>query len=752
VLERLIEIQQPSGRVARFVDELYRRRVPGATMAYLAAAFVALLVAEVVAWVLDLPRWVLNAAAVLALVGLPVNVVLAWYFDVVPGDGSARALPRKPGPAAIGILVAIAVAGAAWRWWPRPEPAVGAPVRIAVADFANGTDDRGLEGLSGMLSTALEQSRRLSVLSRGRMVEILAESGAEGGGHIDEALGRRVASRAGVAALVSPSIHRFDDVYAIEMKVLDPVTGEYLFTVQERGTGKASIPGQIDRLAARIREELRESRREIERTQVGIATVTTGNVEAYEHYFQGMNLYEAADTGGALREMRRAVHVDPSFALAHYQIAFMSGGSWVLPRAERFRAIEAAQREASRLSPRDRLRVEALAAEMRGDAGRATAILDRLVQQNPGDKELLYLAGDRLHHGGDPAGARPYLEASLALDTGWSPPLYHLIEDLADLGEPDELLRVARRSVATAPSAVTQWHLAFAHAQRGEIGEAIEVLRQQGASGGWPNVADRLELDLLAGRIDDARQEAETLQDQSLPISARSTGRHEMVKVLAAAGRRSEAMRMARQAPDTPGDPRATHEHDPVSDLLARDADPGEMAREVRSAREVDPTVVQSAALIAYAGVPSLAAEFAKELEGPWRTVHDGVAAWRAGRLDDALSLLEQAAVPRQGPRLLAEFFLGELLAERGRHAEAVVQLRKFIRRADWPFWPMWRCWAQPRARLLVARSLAALGRRVEARSELDDLLQLWSSADPDLPDLLAARELRSSLEPGAGG
>jgi hypothetical protein len=261
VLERLIEIQQPSGRGARFLDELYRRRVPGATTAYLAGAFVALLVAEVVAWVLDLPRWVLNAAAVLVLVGLPVNVVLAWYFDVVPGDGASRALPRKPGSAAIGVLVALAVVGAAWRWWPRPEPAVGAPVRIAVADFANGTDDRDLEGLSALLSTALEQSRRLAVMSRGRMVEVLAGTGAGGDGPIDEARGREVARRAGIEVLVVASVHRFDDVYVMEMKVVDPATGEYLFTVQARDRGKASIPGLIDRLAAQVRERLRSSPR-----------------------------------------------------------------------------------------------------------------------------------------------------------------------------------------------------------------------------------------------------------------------------------------------------------------------------------------------------------------------------------------------------------------------------------------------------------------------------------------------------------
>ncbi|HEX9577175.1 MAG TPA: serine/threonine-protein kinase, partial [Myxococcales bacterium] len=41
----------------------------------------------------------------------------------------------------------------------------GAPITVAVADFANETGDEGLDGLSGMLITSLEQSRKLSVLT-----------------------------------------------------------------------------------------------------------------------------------------------------------------------------------------------------------------------------------------------------------------------------------------------------------------------------------------------------------------------------------------------------------------------------------------------------------------------------------------------------------------------------------------------------------------------------------------------------------
>ena len=260
----------PSGRVERFIAEINRRRVPAATMAYLAASFVVLLVAEAVSWAMDLPRWVLRAAGVLVLLGLPLNVALAWYLDVVPdGGGPPRTFPRKPTPVVVAAIIVLATIGAAWRFRQGPETLPGIPLRIAVADFANGTGDRDLDGLSGMLASSLEQSRRLSVMSRGRMVEVLGETGGGGEGPIDESRGREVARRSGLNGLVLGSVHRIDDVYAIDVKVLDPVSGECFLAVQDRGKGKSGIPAMLDRLASRVREEFRDSRGNVETSRVG---------------------------------------------------------------------------------------------------------------------------------------------------------------------------------------------------------------------------------------------------------------------------------------------------------------------------------------------------------------------------------------------------------------------------------------------------------------------------------------------------
>ena len=98
--------------------------------------------------------------------------------------------------------------------------------------------------------------------------------------------------------------------------------------------------------------------------------------------------------------------------------------------------------------------------------------------------------------------------------------------------------------------------------------------------------------------------------------------------------------------------------------------------------------------------------------------------------------------VPREG--MSPAFLLGELAAAEGLDAEAVEALRRYQR-----LYPLgyWQSWAYPRSLFLMARSLERLGKRDEARAEVDRLLRLWTRAEPGLPGLAEARALQAELE-----
>ncbi|MFQ5652060.1 MAG: protein kinase, partial [bacterium] len=205
-----------------------------------------------------------------------------------PPVRSPRALRwRFAGLAVLSVVLAVAAFG----YFSVFKPAESKErVPIAVVDFVNETSEPELNGLSGMLITALEQSRRLDVFSRARMYDEFKQMNRPDLQFVDEATGREIAKRVNLSALAVATIRNFDDLYTIDFKVIDPQTGDRLFSTKVEGEGKKSIPGMLDQLAGKTRIDLKEQEHIVQLTRRGVGEVTTTNLEAYQHYFQGEQL------------------------------------------------------------------------------------------------------------------------------------------------------------------------------------------------------------------------------------------------------------------------------------------------------------------------------------------------------------------------------------------------------------------------------------------------------------------------------
>ncbi len=79
-------------RTMSLVTELRRRRVFRVAGLYLLAAWVVLQVADVMLPPLGFPAWSMTLLSILALAGLPISLVLGWFFDFTK-DGVAKTLP-----------------------------------------------------------------------------------------------------------------------------------------------------------------------------------------------------------------------------------------------------------------------------------------------------------------------------------------------------------------------------------------------------------------------------------------------------------------------------------------------------------------------------------------------------------------------------------------------------------------------------------------------------------------------------------
>ena len=85
-------------RLGRWLGELRRRRVVRVAVAYLIAAWLLIQVAAETFEPLGLPDWALKLVIVVAVLGIPVALMLAWAFDVT-SHGIERASPASAPPA-----------------------------------------------------------------------------------------------------------------------------------------------------------------------------------------------------------------------------------------------------------------------------------------------------------------------------------------------------------------------------------------------------------------------------------------------------------------------------------------------------------------------------------------------------------------------------------------------------------------------------------------------------------------------------
>ena len=160
--------------------ELRRRKVVRAAATYAVVAWVVLQLAEVTYQPLGLPEWAMTWTVLGAVLGLPVVLVIAWFFDVSgAGVRRERGAAGAAGPVFAVAVVLLTVAGFAW-WLTGVYRPQDAPARressavpantIAVLpfdDMSPAKDQAHLaDGLAEQLLDTLARSPQLRVASR----------------------------------------------------------------------------------------------------------------------------------------------------------------------------------------------------------------------------------------------------------------------------------------------------------------------------------------------------------------------------------------------------------------------------------------------------------------------------------------------------------------------------------------------------------------------------------------------------------
>ncbi len=601
-------------------------------------------------------------------------------------------------------------------------------IPLAVADFVNHTGEKELNALSGMLITALEQSQRLAVASRTRMFDLLMQMGDSVSTIIDERLGREICRQAGINALAVPEIRKFGRVYSIDLKVLDIEMGGHLFTRQMKREGSESIPDLIDALAGQVRKELRESETEIKQNSRKIAEVTTPNLTAYDHYFKGEAFLSKLYLDKAKTAFEKAVELDSTFGLAHYRLAYALGWNSDHLASE---PLKMAVKYIDRIPEKERYLVRAAQARQEQGFDAAVKVLKEMETLFPNDKEMLFNIGDYSFHANDFETAVVYLEKTLALDPDHMRAHYHFSD------------AVARRY--TDPNYVN-------HDFRTALAKAKAELEKR------PNMPELIgaivTLHAYLEEYDLARQEIDAFMEIAADSQQVMMARLWLVSLAPYAGQYKDAVGAleggAREMYAVGDTISATLGLLTAGIVLAEGgADPGGVISifdetfPQRNRTQVAFAKNFLAAMAALAGDEQKAISVLNESPNGFDPVISPIVASFFGRCEESAPLVERLVNIPSMPvfmKLWNLYHLAECYYENGEYDLAEKTVRASLAIYSPTTFPH-RAVCYPKGILLLGKIHEARGEISEARTNFEKFLTMWKNADPDLPDLLEARD-----------
>ena len=661
------------------------------------------------------------------------------------------AMPRRSRRVAVGLLAVLAAGAAGGAWLYRRGAEGPERVGVAIADVENATGDPELDQLAGLIATSLGQSPHLAVVTRARLLDGMGAA-ADGGSapiRIDADTAREPGRRAGARALLVPRVRAEGSGLALEISALSTESGSPLFTVRERAAGKGEVSAALDRLSRATRLALQEREADIRGSDIRLADAVTNSLLAYQHYAASQQcMYRTSFGQDCAEHLEKALAVDPTFALAHYQLAVWRahhGGS----REEQRIATEAASRHIARVPPKERLLIRAWVAHFDGRDDEALAQLTQLAKTYPDDEEGIYEAGDLLYHRSEFEQAAPWFERQLDLDPalahGWG--LEHLAHSLGALGRGDDLRRLAAGWARGPANAVNLHALVTALAWLGDLpGAAAAAQRESEAGGGLSALEDQAYVAIMAGRYDGVRDALGPLASPKSP--APTFGYLALAALDAYQGRRASGKEhLDAMAKDLGPAGRDAMARSMRIQYLAGDGDSTALRAEVEGLRVLDPEAAAvHAPLLAWLGNLEEAARLAPHLRqgSPRQRTYEAVVLWQRGQREEGLRRLREIA--RTSPYdvdfgLAPAWLVADLSARSGEDAEAVEAFRRF--RGLYIPTTMWRSWAHPASLATEAEALARLGRHGEARVVADRLLEEWKDAAPEEP--LLARALAIS-------
>jgi len=310
----------------KFFEELKRRNVIKATIAYIVVAWVLLQVTSIILPIVGAPEWVLKILTFFIGIGLPIWIIFSWVYEVTP-EGlkkTAKVSEEKSITAAtnkrlniIIIITLIIAIGISFINKSRTNSSLNSMSTndlkidnsIAVLPFVNMSSDMEQEYFADGLSEEL-----INMLTRLPSLKVIGRTSSFAYKGKNEDL-REIGKALDVEYLLEGSVRKSGNKIRITAQLINSKDGSHLWS----------------KTFDRSLEDIFEIQNEISSSVVNALSITlskdqslfkndTKNSEAYNYFLRGRYYYElnkgGTETDEAIKWFNEAIKADPSFSLA----------------------------------------------------------------------------------------------------------------------------------------------------------------------------------------------------------------------------------------------------------------------------------------------------------------------------------------------------------------------------------------------------------------------------------------------------
>jgi eukaryotic-like serine/threonine-protein kinase len=602
---------------------------------------------------------------------------------------------------------------------------------IVLADFANSTGDAVFDdALETGLRVSLRQSPFLNLLSDSEVAKTLQLMTRSPGTKLNSDLIGELCQRAGSKAYVAGAIGSLGTEYVLGLKAVNCQSGDVLAQEQVTAASKEKVLDALGTAASRLRSELGESLATVQKFDVPLQQATTPSLEALKSLSLGRKAANEKGDEAALPYHRRAIELDPNFAMAYNALGADYSNLGQLERANEYYGKAFQLRD--RASERERLAIIAdFYLNVTGELNKATQTYQEEIESYPrssvaygnlgvvfalegqyqkateATKQLVNLAPDQVSS---------YVNlADYALALQRFDETRQIIRDqgpkLDDFAFHDALYALAFLAADSAAMAEQQlWFAGKPEAENYGLSLASDT-------------------EAFAGRLGKARELTRRAVDSAVRVDSKETGAIFLDNAAlreAAYGNSAEARRLAAEALKLAPASQGVQSEAALAFAMAGDTGRADsMAKDLGKRFPLD-TQMQSLWL------PAIQAQLALDGKNP-------ASALSIPQAPPPLEL-GQIVFVNNLSCLYPVYVRGEAYLAANQGQAAAAEFQKILDHSG----IVWNCWTGALAHLGLARASALESRtsqggdadaaRVRALAAYKDFVTLWKNADPDIP------------------